>query len=146
MIYFDTSYIAKCYLNEPEADRVRVLAKQGPGLSSVHLGRVEFWSVLNRHVREGRLTQANAAAIRRTFAEDEALRVWTWFPITSVLVNNACSMLERLPKSLSVRAADAVHLTCARDHGFAEVYSNDDQLLRCAEAFGLTGVNVIPRP
>jgi predicted nucleic acid-binding protein len=144
MIYLDTSYIAKCYLNEPGADRVRAMATGASGLASAHLGRIEFWSVLNRHVREGRLTQANAAAIRRLFKDDEARRVWTWFPVASHLVSNACSMLERLPASLFVRAADAIHLTCARDHGFVEIYSNDRQLLRCADFFELKGVNVIP--
>ena len=28
MIYFDTSYILKCYLNEPQAEKVRDLAER----------------------------------------------------------------------------------------------------------------------
>ena len=32
MIYFDAAYIAKCYLNEPGADRVRQVAYGAAGL------------------------------------------------------------------------------------------------------------------
>jgi hypothetical protein len=32
MIYFDAAYIAKCYLNEPGADRVRAVAYGTDGL------------------------------------------------------------------------------------------------------------------
>ena len=45
MIYFDTSYLAKCYLNEPHAEKVRKLAHQADGLACSQLGRVEFWSI-----------------------------------------------------------------------------------------------------
>ena len=66
MIYFDTSYIAKCYLNEPYAEVVRQCAMQAEGLACSQLGRVEFWSVLNRHIREGRLA-AHRARSAATF-------------------------------------------------------------------------------
>jgi predicted nucleic acid-binding protein len=61
MIYLDTSYIAKCYLNEPHGDKVRALARQAEGLACSHLGRVEFWCVVARHVREGRISKNDAA-------------------------------------------------------------------------------------
>ena len=35
MIYFDAAHIAKCYLNEPGADRVREVAYGADGLASV---------------------------------------------------------------------------------------------------------------
>jgi hypothetical protein len=34
VIYFDAAYIAKCYLNEPGADRVRNVAYGADGLAS----------------------------------------------------------------------------------------------------------------
>ena len=52
MIYFDAAYIAKCYLNEPGADRVREVAYGADGLASCELARLEFASILKRHVRE----------------------------------------------------------------------------------------------
>jgi len=144
MIYFDASYIAKCYLNEPHAATVRQLAMQSDGLACSQLGRVEFWSVLNRHVREERITSKQAQAIRRVFGEDEANDVWHWFPVTSDLMMKVCGALENLPRDLFVRSADAIHLVSAKEHGLDQIYSSDSHLLRCAACFGLHGCNVIP--
>jgi hypothetical protein len=46
VIYFDAAYIAKCYLNEPGADRVRQVAYGADGLASCELARLEFASIL----------------------------------------------------------------------------------------------------
>ena len=51
--YFDSSYIAKCYyLNEPGAREVGALAATFPGPFSCELAGWEFFSVLQRHLRE----------------------------------------------------------------------------------------------
>jgi predicted nucleic acid-binding protein len=142
MIYLDTAFIAKCYLNEPGAEKVRAAARNASGLASARLGRIEFWSVLNRHLREGRITAGQAAAIRRKVLEDETKRIWTWFPVTDRLLDAACERLERLPRALSVSAADAIHLTCAQMQGFSEIHTSDAQMLRCAPHFGLQGIDL----
>lgn len=45
MIYFDAAYVAKCYLNEPGADRVRQVAYAADGLASCELARLEFAAI-----------------------------------------------------------------------------------------------------
>jgi spore coat protein CotH len=42
-----------------------------------------------------------------------------------------------------VRTVDAIHLACARENGFKEVYTNDRHMLASAPLFELTGINVI---
>jgi hypothetical protein len=49
VIYFDSAYIAKCYLNEPGAERVRDVAYGADGLASCEMARLEFAAILTRH-------------------------------------------------------------------------------------------------
>ena len=143
MIYFDSAYIAKCYLNEPNAEKVRALARSAPGLCSCDLARVEFASVLHRHLREGRLKSGHLRRILLRFREDEGAGVWTWLPVTSDLIARTFVRLTDLPASLSIRAADALHLTCAKENGLEEIFSNDRHILAGAPRFGLKPIDVL---
>lgn len=143
MTYFDTAYVAKCYLNDPGAEDVRALARRSDRLCSCAWARVEFGAVLHRHRREGHLSLRDARRILRFFAEDEDSGVWTWFAITPILLQQAAESFDRLPRGAFLRAADAVHLTCAKENGLEEVHSNDRHLLACAQYFGLRPVNIL---
>ena len=144
MAYFDSSYIAKCYLNEPGAGEVRALAATFQGLFSCELGRLEFFSVLQRHLREGKLTAEQVQQVEAHFDEDESAGVWLWLPVTSSLLRQAGTELRRVPATVFVRASDALHLVCAKNHGFTEVHTNDRHMLAAASSFGVIGKNVIP--
>lgn len=141
MIYFDAAFIAKCYLNEAGADIIRELAREQPAIASCELSQIEVESVFRRHWRERRLTAEGVELAQRGLAQDEQDGVWQWLPINSVLVEAARRTLERLPEEVVLRAGDAPHLACARQHGFAEIYSNDRRILEAARWFGLEGVN-----
>ena len=143
MIYFDAAYIAKCYLNEAGADRVRALAYGADGLASCELARVEFASILKRHVRERHVTRRELTAILRDFEEDEQNGVWRWFSVTSGLLDKVRKTVLELPNTVFVRSGDALHLACAEEHGFQEVYTNDRHMLQAAKHFHVTGVNVL---
>jgi predicted nucleic acid-binding protein len=144
VIYFDTSYLLKCYLAEPGSAQVLALAQSNPGRACAVHGRLEFWSGVKRHVREGNLSQRQAAMVFRQFVRDEAAQLWHFLPLPASLIQSACSQLESLPDGIPCRAADALHLACAAHHGFAAIYSNDRHLLAAAPNFGIQGINVIP--
>ena len=144
MVYFDAAFIAKCYLNEPNAQFVRQFAYQADGLASCQVGRVEFYSVLHRHLREGNIDSDEAHEVLSDFAQDERDGVWQWFPLTSHLIHVVCDSIGALPSTAFLRAVDAIHLACAKEHGFTEIYSNDRHMLDCAQYFGLKGINLIP--
>lgn len=143
MIYFDTAYIAKCYLNEPGGDRVRRLAASVAGLASCEVARLEFACILQRHIRESHLTPRQARDIWSDFRKDEAAAVWRWLPADAALIGKACDLVNRSGRNAFLRAGDALHLMCAAEHGFSEVYTNDRHMLRAAGFFDLAGVNVL---
>src|SRR3989304_3910286 len=121
-MYFDTAYIAKCYLNEQGAEEVIHLASRSDGLCSCEFGRLEFVSVLKRHEREGHLTARQTRIVLRRLQEDELNGVWFWIPVTSGLIRAVCERIMKLPKGIPIRAGDALHLECARENGLKEVF------------------------
>jgi predicted nucleic acid-binding protein len=51
---------------------------------------------------------------------------------------------QRTPRStVFLRSGDTLHLACAEEYGFQEVYTNDRHMLKAARHFHLTGMNVI---
>jgi len=82
-------------------------------------------------------------AILKDFEEDEQNGVWQWFGVTSGLLEQARKAVLDLPTSVFLRSGDALHLACAEEHGFHEVYTNDSHMLKAARHFHLTGVNVL---
>ena len=104
---------------------------------------MEFISGIKRQLREGKLTPEPAAEILQVFARDEANDVWLWLPMDDALLDATCAAFQNLPPAVHLRAGDALHLTCAREHGFKEIYSSDKHLLAAAPQFGLAGQNVL---
>ena len=143
MIYFDTSYIVKCYLNETGSTEVRALAEATEGLSSCLHGRAEFWTAVKRNVREKLITAAEAAATFERFEADESAGVWRWFSIERPLVDRTCQRVASAADTVFLRAADALHLACAEEQGFTEIYTHDRHVLAAASVFGLVGKDII---
>jgi predicted nucleic acid-binding protein len=144
LVYFDAAYIAKCYLNELNASFVRQFAYQADGLASCEIARVEFYSVVQRHLREGNINSQEAQDVLKDFEQDETDGVWEWFPVTSSLIRAVCEDVRSLPMTAFLRAVEAVHLACAKENGFSVIYTNDRHMLDCAQYFEITGIDLIP--
>ncbi len=141
-LYFDTAYIAKCYLNEPDGKRVRKLAQSASGLTSSVWSVVELSCVFHRHVREGSLTARQALTQFEFFQSDLQRGVWNLLPVAEGILLWSAEKAIRLPSTIFLRSGDAVHLASARDAGFTEIWTNDQHLLAAAPHFGLTGKSV----
>lgn len=144
MIYFDTAYLAKCYLNEHGSDEVRELAAESARIACCAFGRLELAATIHRNLREGNITRKQSRIIFEQFDLDESNHIWTWLPVTPELLAGATARFRGMNPSTYLRAADALHLACAVEHGFKEIYSNDRHLLAAATVFKLKGRNVIP--
>ena len=137
MSYFDSAYIAKFYVDEPESDAVRDLARS---LGRVHcsaFGRLEVAGVFHRKWREGAFTEREFGEVSAQFVDDCAAGLWTWFSMTDVLIATAAGAITKLGKRITIRSADALHLVCARENGLRRVYTNDRHMLLAAPAFGV---------
>ena len=145
MIYVDSSYIIKAYVNEPGTSEVLDLLEQIPGRTTAVHGRTEFWSGIHRHFREGNLTRKQIGDLWRQFTRDEREGHWHWLPLNDAVIQRSCAMFEALDASIFLRSADSLHLACAVANGFSEIYSNDRHLLTAAAHFGITATNVIAR-
>jgi predicted nucleic acid-binding protein len=142
MIFFDTTYLVRLYLDEPGTDAVRELANAQPIAASWH-AQAELLCTFHRAFREGRLDREAYQAQRSQFYNDEAASAFHWLPISASTLARLDLMLANAPATSFLRAADALHLACAAEHGFKEVYSNDRHFLAAAPLFGLMGMNVI---
>ena len=144
MIYFDSTYLAKCYLPETGHTEVRAVALAAGSLQSVALAQVEVASVFHRHFREGRIRATALAEYLAQFSQDCADRVVSFLPVTPELLQLSTSVYQTLPATVFLRSADCLHLCAARQAGCEEIYTNDRHLLAAAPHFSLRPVNVIP--
>ena len=144
MIYFDTAYLAKCYLNEQGSARVRELAASDGHVACSAYGKIELAATFHRNLRQGTISSKEFHLLWKQFDLDEENRLWTWLPVTHELVAQVVGRFATLSPALFLRSGDALHLTAALEHGFEKIYSNDQHLLAAAKAFNITGVNVLP--
>ena len=128
MSYFDSAYIAKFYLDEPESDAVRSLATELGRVYCSLLGRLEVASVFHRKRREGAFSDTAYREVTHQFDDDCAVGLWTWLPITAAIIESATVALNRLPKATFLRSADLLHIVTAIEHGLKDIYSNDRHL------------------
>ena len=142
MIYFDSAYIAKFYLTEPDSARVKSLAEAQGQVCCSTIGRVEIAQVFHRKLREGQFDKTETLALFDQFDADCATGLWTWLPLTEELVFEAATAFRRLAPKLVLRTADAIHLTSAKQHGLKVVYTNDQRVLAAAGDFKLRGRSV----
>lgn len=136
LIYFDTSALAKWYINERGSDEVeRFIREHGPVVIS-DLTVVEMRSLLARRKRERHFNSSLEMEIFSTFQEDIRRKIILCHPLPSGLASAAVHLLNRLSDS-SLATLDALHLTIAGEIG-AEIMATADRIMaEAAEALGL---------
>ena len=142
MSYFDSAYIAKFYLDEPDSDAVRALAVSLGRVCCSGFGRVEVNSVFHRKWREGAYGESACKEICAQFDDDCAAGLWTWLPISENLIDEVSKSVRQLPRTTFLRSADALHIVSARENGLNIIYSNDRQFLAAAKYLGVKAKSV----
>ena len=142
--YYDANYLLKLQIMESGTGEVRAHAATVLEIHSAHHARAEFASAAFRKVREGVATPADFQRLLTQFGADCLSGTIVLLPLTDAILDRVESVFATAPATTYLRAADALHLATAAEHGFAEIFSNDKHLLAAAPLFGLRGVNVIP--
>ena len=121
---------------------MRALAATGSVACCLH-GQAEAVAAFHRKLREGAIDQKELAEILAQFQKDSANAGFQWLPLTPLVVGRVTKVYGALPQTALLRAADAIHLGCAAEAGFNEIYSNDRRLLEAAPSFGINGRNIL---
>ncbi len=142
MIYLDTSYLARLYVGDAGWEKARALARTDRVACGLH-GKAETMAAFHRKFREGVVSRAVLAGLLKQFESDCAANGFEWLPLTPKVLARVGQVYAALPSRVHLRAADALHLACAAEAGFKELYSNDTHLLGGAGFFGLKAINII---
>jgi predicted nucleic acid-binding protein len=141
-MYLDTSYLVRLYTEDSGADKVRALVAGADVACSLH-GRIELISAFHRGYREGRYTRPAFLGLLEQLEMEGKESAISWLSADGEVVARAGKAYRNAPRSLFLRAADAMHLACAAENGFREIYSNDRHLLAAAPLFGLRPKNIL---
>lgn len=142
-MYLDSAYIAKFYVNEPDAPAVRQLIQRATAqIHSSAWAIAEVSCVFHRHVREGSLSVAQGRQLVDLFRTHAESGWWHLTPVSDPLLRTTATLIRGLPKTVPLRAGDAVHLATALDLGEADIWTNDRHLLAAAAHVGLAGRSV----
>jgi predicted nucleic acid-binding protein len=144
MIYFDTTFLVRLYLDESGYERVRDVALTQHICSST-IGRLETGAAMHRHLREKKISAPAFEASCSQFQCDQDDNIYSWLPATMEIFEIVYRTFLTIPADIFLRTADAIHLATATENGFKEIYSNDKHLLAAAPFFKLKGINPLAK-
>lgn len=134
-VYLDTSAIAKFYLPESGSDQVDDLLKQHDRVLTVAWTRIEWASLLARHVRMGQLAAREIDAMVQYLDADVAAGFIEFLPIDQATLDLA-QVLIVTHANAGLRGPDALHLAAARLFGPVPFGTADSRQATIAEALG----------
>ena len=141
-VYFDSAYLVKCYLGDPDSEKVRNLFVKAGTVYSTALCLAEVACAIHRAVREKAITPAQASNSREAFTLHIESGLIILIPVSNTILHSVQSFAATMPTDLFLRSGDALHLASARSQGFSEIWSNDRHMLRAAPHFEIVGRTV----
>jgi len=142
MLYFDTSYLVRLFTRDPGWEKVRALAVTDSLACCLH-GQAEAVAAFHRKFRERTINEKEFGQILAEFDRDCKAAAFDWLPLSEAVMERLINTFSNLPATIHLRAADAMHLACAAENAFKEIYSNDARFLSGAPHFGLNGINIL---
>ncbi len=131
-MYFDSAYVAKCYLHEPDSLSVQLQAARFPTVQASELLIAEMATIFHRQLRERKARPEQIDRARELFRADLRAGTWRLHAVSRVILDIVADVIDHHPSHLLIRASDAIHLATARHLGLTEVWTNDRRMLEAA--------------
>jgi predicted nucleic acid-binding protein len=139
VVYFDTSALAKWYLNESFSEDVeRYLMEHGPVAIS-DLTVVEMRSLLARRRREKHVDPKLENRVFSTFEDDIRRGFLIRHPMPATTAAGAVNLISTLP-DVPLRTLDAMHLVIAREIDSSTLATADRIMAAGAQEMGFSVV------
>jgi uncharacterized protein len=135
-LFFDTSALAKRYVQEQGSARVQNLCERADAILLSIICLPELISTLCRLVREERINPHDYHNVKQSILAD--LGDMDVYPIGSEVMGHAIRCLENHP----LRAMDAIHLGCALVSEPDAFVSSDRRQIEAARGEGLNVIEV----
>jgi hypothetical protein len=137
IIYFDTSALAKWYINEAHSEDVEKYIQEHGPVAISDLTVVEMRCLLARRRRERTIDVKMEMEIYATFQEDIRQRFLICHPLPHGFAAGAVNLLSRLP-SIPIRTLDALHLIIANELPADVIATADTVMAAGAKDMGLS--------
>lgn len=139
IIYFDTSALAKWYLNEPQSEDVEKYVQEHGPVDISDLTIVEMRSLFSRRRRERDIDAKTEIRVFATFEEDIRQKFLFCHPLPNGWAAGAVNLLAVLSE-LPIRALDALHLIVAKEIQSEILVTADRVMAAGAKALGFSVV------
>ena len=147
MSYWDTSALAKLYVQEPDSPEFERHAASVGQISVSETGRLELRTVLRRREAEGSLRPGSTQLMHGSFCALIAAGRFAEQPITPELEAEFFAMLDaclgQIPP-IFLRTNDGLHLAAAKRAGEMEIVTTDKGLRKAALFLGFSVFPVDP--
>lgn len=130
-VFFDSSALAKRYVNERGSTRVEEILSSASSVGVSVVCLTEVSAALCRLRREGTLSPTEYAERKEALFRDAKDAVI--IQITDEVVARSVELLERWP----LRSSDALHVGCAAEWGADLFVSADERQCKAARGYGL---------
>jgi len=130
-VFFDSSALAKRYIEEKGSDQVQAILSSASALAVSVICIPEIVSALCRRRRERKVSTEEYRNAKESVLSD--INDATVIGITEEVIAQAVALLEQFP----LRSADALHLACASEWSTDLFVSADDRQCAAARAHGL---------
>jgi predicted nucleic acid-binding protein len=135
-VYFDTSALAKRYLEEPFSEEVDAYLGALDAVTISRLALVEFRCLLARRRRNGELADRDLARCWGDFQEDLGLGLFVVRPMDDAQALHALELIAETP-SMALRTLDALHLAAALEGEVSGFATADRTQAQAARKLGL---------